>query len=158
MNQPVHDPARATTAGSRWAVWSWFEVPGTVDPTLVYLRRLRVAQTPWFGLYVHWIYTPDRDRDPHDHPWPFVSWVLRGGYVERVRTTMGGDDSVHVRRRWSVHRTTTKVAHSVTSVAPDTVTLVLVGRRCRPWGFWTVGGWVPWREYVQATEAGESAV
>lgn len=42
----------------------------------------------WFtkltGLSVrlHYICRPDNDRHFHDHPWNFVSVILRGGYVE----------------------------------------------------------------------------
>jgi hypothetical protein len=145
MTAPQIRPRRRT-GGARWALLKLFEVPDATEPNLVYLRRLRAVQTPWFGIYLHWIYLPDRDRDPHDHPWPFVSWVLRGGYTETVytdRDTCAG----YERSRWSAHRVGTEVAHSIDTLRPRTVTLVLVGRRCREWGFWTAKGWVHWRSY-----------
>jgi hypothetical protein len=124
----------------------WFEVPDARNPERVYLRRLRLIQTPWFGLYLHWIYAPDRDRDPHDHPWWFASWVLRGGYVEDVWTTRLRWRQ-HVRGRFSVHHMLTHHAHAIKSIEPGTITAVLVGPRCREWGFWTPEGWVHWRRY-----------
>jgi hypothetical protein len=51
-------------------------------------------------MYVHWIYQPDDDRDPHDHPWPFVSFVIRGGYAERLFADLDVS-TVRERRRWS---------------------------------------------------------
>ncbi len=151
IKAPLYRPERGTTAGSRWALWSWFEVPDALHPTRVYLRRLRVIQTPWFGVYLHWIYAPDRDRDPHDHPWPFVSWILRGGYTERVWVKMWHESVGFTRKRdrWSGHTMSTTVAHSVTAVDPGTVTFVVVGRRCRQWGFWTDQGWVAWPDYTR---------
>ena len=46
-----------------------------------YIDRLRIVATPMFCLYLHKIHLADGDRDLHDHPWWFASWVLRGGYV-----------------------------------------------------------------------------
>ena len=67
---------------------------------------------PSFGLYVHWFQTSDDDC-LHDHPWPFLTIILRGGYWEgtpgpgRDRVTVSrwhGPGSVHVRpARW-LHR------------------------------------------------------
>lgn len=160
MTTPTNPPApafnvkRGSTRGARWAVLRMFEVPDATEPDRVYLRRLRLVQTPWFGVYVHWIYLPDRDRDPHDHPWPFASWVLRGGYTESITATRGGGTAraSHKRHRWSWHRIPTRVAHSIDSLEPGTVTLVLVGRRCREWGFWTPTGWAHWQTYDRAGE------
>ena len=142
---------RTRNRGTRWALLRMFEVPDATEPDRVYLRRLRIVQTPWFGLYLHWIFLPDRDRDPHDHPWPFVSWVLRGGYTETTWTTPV-DLQQHVRNRWSAHRISTRVAHSIDQLQPRTVTLVAVGRRCRDWGFWTPTGWVHYAAYDRAGE------
>ena len=39
---------------------------------------------PWpFPAVIHHFTAPDRG-DPHDHPWSFRSFVLKGGYRERV--------------------------------------------------------------------------
>ena len=64
----------------QWSLWSRrvFGMPG--DP---YLARRRIIQTPWFGIYVHQIYREDQDRDPHDHPWAFLTLILWRGYTER---------------------------------------------------------------------------
>lgn len=137
--------------GQRWSFLDVFNIP---DPTgrLVYLKRLRVVQTPLFGLYVHWINLPDDDRDPHDHPWNFLSAVLRGGYTEVVYKYDEHSDGPTLvaettHGRWSAHRMPTDRAHRITHLQPQTVTLILTGRRSRDWGFWTEAGWVPWRQY-----------
>lgn len=117
----------------------------------IYLDRLRLVQTPWFGVYLHHIYKPDEDRAVHDHPWAFGSLVLRGGYREMFINDPHCDMPPEYRKwsRWSWHRMTTRSAHQITSVLPKTVTLVIVGRKVRDWGFWPEPDvFVPWREYL----------
>jgi hypothetical protein len=131
-----------------------FDIPDARDPSVVHLRRRRVIQTPLFGIYLHHIYQPDSDRDPHDHPWPFVSIMLRGGYSEEVWQVKAGElgatPRTIARRRWSAHGTGLRVAHIIRTLRPGTVTLVLTGRHSRTWGFWTPQGFVPWMRYVAA--------
>ena len=74
---------RRLTAGrlTRWAFFDGLNIGAEGDP---YLDRLRIIQTPWFGVYLHHIHRPDSDPDPHDHPWAFASLVLTGSYRELV--------------------------------------------------------------------------
>jgi hypothetical protein len=136
----------------RWAFMAWLEIPDAYEPEKIYLKRLRIVQTPWFGVYLHWIYLPDRDRDPHDHPWTFASIVLRGGYGEevivpespdpRTRMVVHRAPSVHIMRMWQAHR--------IRVLKPNTMTLVFTGPRKRVWGFWANKDFVPWDAYVNA--------
>lgn len=71
-----------STEGIRWAFMKKYEIPDVEQPDKVYLRRWRVIQTPLFALYLHHILMPDGDRDLHDHPYPFASLILSGGYTE----------------------------------------------------------------------------
>lgn len=133
----------------RWALWRWYDIPDGTDPDVVYLRRLRIVQTPYFGVYLHWIYLPDRDRDSHDHPWPFTSTVLRGGYTEEIFAPRARylPTRTVFRAPRTTHRMRVDQAHRITTVLPRTVTLVVTGRRSRTWGFWTTDGFVPWTDY-----------
>lgn len=134
----------SSAASSRWAFMKRYIIPcwGGND----YLERLRIVQTPWGGLYIHHIIAEDSDV-PHDHPWNFLSFVLKGGYEE----SLGRDASTathRTRKLWTLaHRRSTD-AHYISSVKPGTYTLLLVGRRTRTWGFWTSPfTWVPWTEH-----------
>lgn len=136
-----------------WAFFSRFDIRDEATGEL-YLRRWRIVQTPWFAVYLHKIATPDKDRDLHDHPWPFVSLVLRGGYDELLWT--GREDAhehrgPHMERRgWlSIGFRRATDAHRIVRLhhAP-TWTLVFTGRRRRSWGFYTERGFVDWREYL----------
>lgn len=134
---------------SSWAFLSRFDIRDEATGEL-YLRRWRVVQTPWFAVYVHRILRPDKDRDLHDHPWSFVSWVLWGWYRE-VRAARDGWFSRprHLRRWLSLAWHRAERAHRIIEVRPGGVwTLVLTGRRRREWGFHTRWGWVDWRRYL----------
>lgn len=100
-----------------------------------YLTRLRIVQTPWFGVYLHRFDGPDPRPTLHDHPWRFLSIVLRGGYVERrldpLDMTVDEDHRVRF-----VNRMRLCDAHSIMRLTRvPTWTLMLVGRRVRTWGY-----------------------
>lgn len=147
--------------GTRWAFMRWADIPDARDETVVYLRRLRIIQTPWFAIYLHWIYQPDEDRDPHDHPFNFWSLVVRGGYTERVWRVSPGRHMLHNRdhgyteqwwRRFSWHKMDQEHAHMIRTLTPGTITLVFCGPKNENshWGFYTEDGFVGWRDYNTA--------
>ena len=139
----------------RWAFWKWLTIRDRTDPGRVYLRRLRIVDTPLFGVYLHWIYLPDREREPHDHPWKFLSVILRGGYTEKVYWTFNqflrGQRSCERHGRFSVHTMPLESAHRIDALEDRTVTLVVRGRRCKSWGFWTRNGVVDWKDYDRSS-------
>lgn len=123
-----------------WAFMERVDAPDYDKPERNYMTRWRVIGTPLFGLYVHRLERPDPRRTLHDHPWPFVTLVLKGGYTEDfgVRATRGGDRtgpivkrSSRSWRRWTFHRMRKTDAHTITSVSAPTLTLLVVGRRRR---------------------------
>lgn len=136
------------------------------NPMLV---RWRLLQTPWFGVYLHLIHREDLDRLPHDHPWVFWSWVLRGAYREEfhpdarligakhghgrdVREFCSPWLALAHRWRWRrgagwAHHFPLRSAHRIIGVKAHTTTLVLVGRKKRTWGFYDGRGFIDWREY-----------
>lgn len=131
----------------KWAFMRWFYIPDRDDPTRTYLKRLRIIQTPWVSVYIHWIYLPDTDRDLHNHPWVFTSYILRGGYRE-LRSL--NDDPIHYQYdwpRWSRHKMYMDEWHKITQLQKGTITLVITGHRKQTWGFRTDEGFVPWYEY-----------
>jgi hypothetical protein len=145
----------------RWAFMERTDAPDYDHPERNYLTRWRIVQTPWFGLYVHRIDGPDPRSTLHDHPWPFVTLVLKGGYAEDlgVRATRGGPITRRRPRAWrrgSIHRMRKTDAHTITSVT--TWTLVLTGRR-RPepaWGYWDNAGFTLWGQHPHAAEFAEA--
>lgn len=141
----------------RWALLEGFQVAKNDRP---YLDRLRLVQTPLFGVYLHRIHVPDADRDPHDHPWWFASLVLSGGYDELVwdhpedisyasRRDMIRRARTRARGRWSLRTIRRTQAHMITDVSGQLWTLVLTGPRRSSWGFWTAEGFADWRDYLK---------
>lgn len=158
-SEPIKYPYRP---GEGWAFMQWTDIPSSIDPTNVYLRRLRIILTPRFGLYLHFIIEPDTGvPDPHDHPWVFRTFVLRGGYIEHVYPCGSLYGDVHSWRkmaweRFSYHKFRLDWAHRIVKLQPGTVTLVLTGRKCRKcreWGLHTKHGFVLHKDYFAVQRA-----
>jgi hypothetical protein len=109
-----------------------------------YLRRWYIIDNERLILMLHNICQPDNDRWLHDHPWWFLSIVLRGGYVE-TRTKRNGQLRLHRVRR--VNFVGRRTFHRIESVEPNTWTLVLCGSRGRTWAYR-----VPWKELPEPAE------
>lgn len=153
-------------SGTKSCAWRWSDV---VLRGARYLLRLHLVKLAWGdpeqggALMLHWIEKPDPQPDPHDHPVPFLSIVLRGGYVEEREAARPTRRSVgrwpngrwfEVRRvRW-LNLIRSRDVHRIISVEPGTLTLCIAGPKRREWGFHTVSGWVAWRPYSQAFNEG----
>jgi hypothetical protein len=140
----------------------YFHLPG-------YMERYWVLKPRWWTLgcsiRVHHILRSDEDRALHDHPWPFVTIILRGGYYEErpllarhpawvdhepTRTQRHGVGSILVRRARSRHR-----LHLVRN--STTWTLFFMGPRLQQWGFYTCKGKVHWSKYLPHEDAAYQA-
>lgn len=136
-----------------WERWSLNEVFQIQTNGSVMLTRRRLIQTPLFGVYLHSHEREDSYRALHDHPWGFISIILRGAYTERVAQVQDGALSLRTlkwRKRFSIHfMPAAKKAHVIIGVSPNTVSLLFVGRKKRLWGFYTENGWVPWTDYSE---------
>ena len=114
-----------------------------------WVRQFRLIKTPWFIVVLNRFYHRDPYRDPHDHPWPFASWILRGRYTEVIFTDPENLDEWYERhhRLLSWHRMKTDVAHLIVVVKPCW-TLMLCGPQVRKnIRFWTPEGPVDGRRY-----------
>jgi hypothetical protein len=115
------------------------------NPLLVRYILFRVSA---IGVYLHHLCRSDYDRALHDHPWPFISVLLSGGYDEVHDQTIDGKVTVVPHRRGDVLVRPAEWRHRF--VLPDgkkAWTLVIVGRRCRRWGFFLPTGWCWWRKH-----------
>lgn len=116
-----------------------------------YMRRW-VLRTPWFTVRLHRILRADADEALHDHPWDFISFIFRGGYVEEVPFGPRPGGLVFRRRevpyyRGMINAKKATDLHRISHVQPGTLTLVVTGPEKRKWGFMSKYGWVYWREY-----------
>jgi hypothetical protein len=152
---------RKITAGRmprRWGLLSGIDIGTDGDP---YLDRLRLIETPWFAVFLHHIHRPDRDPDPHDHPWAFWSLVLAGDYLELVYPDKRDPyvSRIRHRPRFSLRRLDRGAAHIITRITGPLWTLVVTGRShgSESWGFWPDGRGVQWRVYIRANGGEEYA-
>ena len=106
---------------------------------------------PWrwlpFSIRLHHIMRSDAGRELHDHPWWYLTVILRGGYRELYRDRNGA-----LMMRWrgagSIAFHSTRFKHRlIVANREGAWTLFIHGRRSRTWGFHTVNGFVPWTDY-----------
>jgi hypothetical protein len=116
-----------------------------------YLVRWRLIWTNRFSLYLHHILRSDEDRELHDHPWSFVSIILKGEYNEI--TAAGSAGQVH--GAGEILYRPAPWPHRLVLDRP-VWTLVFVGPRKRRWGFHTPTGWVHWKLFLKAKGCGET--
>lgn len=115
------------------------------DPLLVRWILLRV---PRIGIYLHKLCRSDYDRALHDHPWPFISIVLRGNYIEVHDQTIDGKPVYEGHGRGAILIRPAEWRHRfILTENTPTWTLVIVGRRQRQWGFFLKDGWCWWRKH-----------
>ena len=100
-----------------------------------------------FGLYLHYFYQGDEDKELHNHPWKWaLSFILSGGYLEER------EDGTRLRSAGRFNLINSNTFHRVTS--PDhghTWTLFMVGPRVNNWGFkdTKTGQFWPWRKFLK---------
>ena len=104
------------------------------------LVRFEILHTRRLRVYLHHIMRSDAERHLHDHPWSFVSIILRGGYREHTM-----DGSRDYKAPAILFRPATW-AHKLELQQPAW-TLVFATKTVRRWGFLTEKGWCFWRNY-----------
>lgn len=113
-------------------------------------RRPASQSTHECKIMLHHFLPDTADLDaPHDHPWPFVTIVLRGGYID-----------THIPDPARPHRTVrtllsapaiafrpARYAHTTETASQGAWTLVITGWSNRQWGFWRDGRWYSLADY-----------
>lgn len=110
--------------------------------------------TPWGSLRLHKWVDNDDVRAAHDHPWPFWTLVLWGGYIDLYHTGEKHDGKLTFRgdrlRAGSLRYRPAKHEHTVLLTHRPTWTLVLTGPRVRRFGFRLPNGdWLHNEKYLK---------
>lgn len=135
------------STNDKWSLLKRHRIPRTGD---VYLDRFTIVGTPLFSIKFHRIYRPDRQRDLHDHPWNFHSFIVKGYYLEILE----GNSTPQERKWYSYHKA--EDFHRIERVSRSPIwTLVFCGKRRRDWGFKIseTGEWVKAEEYEKLHNA-----
>jgi hypothetical protein len=110
-------------------------------------------------LVIHQFHRSDNDRHYHDHPWNFISLILKGSYIEHfpvgnVRLDIPPQDIQQAHQRWDIIKRPKTWKHWVElhkkpnrMLYEECWTLVLLYGQRRNWGFWTKEGWIKHDQY-----------
>jgi hypothetical protein len=81
----------------------------------------------------HWIRSDDK-RYYHDHPWWFITFVVKGCYTD----VSEGKSGVYIDtlKRWDLVYRKSKHAHYVLVPPEGCWTVMVTGKPVRKWGFW----------------------
>jgi hypothetical protein len=122
-----------------------------------YLERyylfLRERKRFPFNVFLHKFLKSDPD-DVHDHPWPYATLVLKGGYWEWIPhfDTVGRKIGEYQVWRGPGHFRVSKARsfHRI-ELDPDITawTLFMPGPKQREWGFMVRNQWIQWEEYLK---------
>jgi hypothetical protein len=149
--------------GSRWAILRRVEVRESGNPEHLLITRYRIVTTPLFGVMVHALESPDDTRNLHNHPWPFFTLILRGGYDQLFSSSL--DDAVADAESNQSQQTkvmlpgsfgwmTRNEFHAIAKLhRSPTWTLFITGPRLGKWGFATADGFVEHDEYGSDSSA-----
>lgn len=114
----------------------------------LHFQRYRLLQTPWFAIYIHRISKSDMDKDMHDHPWRFISLILKGSYSEACKYYP--DFKTIIKNTYTPGCLVThqaEDAHQLTLLTDVVWTLVVTSGRSRLWGYQTSSGWIDHQTY-----------
>lgn len=83
-----------------------------------------------FSIRIHkWIRSDDK-RYFHDHPWSFITFVLKGSYTD---VSPNKKDDLN---RWSIRYRKSTHKHYVKVKKGGALTLLVTGPQTKNWGFW----------------------
>ena len=122
-----------------------------------YLERyylfLRERKQFPFNVFLHKFLKSDPD-DVHDHPWPYATLILKGGYWEWIPhfDTVGRKTGEYQVWRGPGHFRVSKANsfHRI-ELDPDITawTLFMPGPKQREWGFLVKNKWIQWEQYLK---------
>ncbi len=101
----------------------------------LHFQRYRLFSSPWLRLYIHKICKSDEDAHTHDHPWNFLSLILRGGYYEEwAEEPRWNITKAAYRSRGTVVRHKRSDSHKLRLSRPVWTMVLAYGRR-QDWGY-----------------------
>jgi hypothetical protein len=106
-----------------------------------------------FNIFLHKFLKSDPD-DVHDHPWPYATLIIKGGYWEWIPhfDTVGRKTGEYQVWRGPGHFRVSKARsfHRI-ELDPDITawTLFMPGPKQREWGFMVRNQWIQWEEYLK---------
>jgi hypothetical protein len=126
----------------------------TCDEPLVTRYYLFLKDRTWFpfNVFLHKFHKGDPD-DVHDHPWPYATLILKGGYWEWIPQFNSQGVKVCEIAKWRKpghFRICSANSFHRIEIDPDVEcwTLFMPGPQKREWGFLVNNKWIPNGEYL----------
>jgi len=126
-----------------------------------YLERyylfLKERESFPFNIFLHKFLKSDPD-DVHDHPWPYATLILKGGYYEWIPQFNNKGEKLSEVAVWrgpgSFRICGANSFHRI-ELDPDVTawTLFMPGAKQRDWGFLVKNKWVQWEDYLKNRKA-----
>jgi len=122
-----------------------------------YLERYYVflKNRKWFpfNIFLHKFLKSDPD-DVHDHPWPYATLILKGGYWEWIPLFDEQGKKVNEIAHWRGRghfRISKATSYHRIELDPDVTcwTLFMPGPQRKEWGFLVRNKWIPNEQYLQ---------
>ena len=107
-----------------------------------------------FNVFIHKFHKSDPD-DVHDHPWPYATLILKGGYYEWIpqfdKDGKKFGEIAHWRGPGHFRLCSANSYHRI-ELDPDVTawTLFMPGPQKREWGFLVKNKWIPNGDYLEA--------
>ncbi len=106
-----------------------------------------------FNVFIHKFLKSDPD-DVHDHPWPYATLILKGGYYEWTPNFNSNGEMIGETRHWrgpGHFRICKPNSYHRIELKPDVTawTMFMPGPQKREWGFLVKNKWIPNGEYLQ---------
>ena len=121
-----------------------------------YLERYYVflKDRTWFpfNVFIHKFLKSDPD-DVHDHPWPYATLILKGGYWEWTPIFNTDGEKIAEKCKWrgpGSFRICSANSYHRIELDPEVTawTMFMPGPQKREWGFLVNNKWIPNGEYL----------
>ncbi len=122
-----------------------------------YLERyylfLKDRKTFPFNIFLHRFLKSDPD-DVHDHPWPYATIILKGGYYEWIPQFNSNGEKIGEIAKWRApghFRICNADSYHRIELDPNVTcwTLFMPGPQKRDWGFLVKNKWVQHEQYLK---------
>lgn len=106
-----------------------------------------------FNVFLHKFLKGDPD-DVHDHPWPYATLILKGGYWEYKPTFNNLGEQIGEKRFWrkpGSFRYSPAASYHRIELEPgvECWTLFMPGPQRKEWGFLVRNKWIPNEQYLE---------
>ena len=106
-----------------------------------------------FNVFIHKFHKSDPD-DVHDHPWPYATLILAGGYYEYVPEFNSKGEMIAETKHWRKpghFRTCSANSYHRIELDPTVTawTMFMPGPQKREWGFLVKNKWVHNEHYLE---------